>query len=163
MLDMGATTIWERWDGFVQGRGFAWPLMNSFDHPVFGSVGEWVWRDVVGINPDETQPGYKHFIIRPRPAPQLDWVRGSYDSIRGQIRSEWTIADGNIVMTVEVPAGTTATVFVPTNNSETVRESGRPTAEAKGVRLLRKESEAVVFEVESGYYRFTASGVPTSS
>ena len=68
MVDMGATTIWEHWDSYVKGRGFQDPNMNSFNHPAFGAVGEWVWRELAGINPDEEQPGYKHFFIRPRPA-----------------------------------------------------------------------------------------------
>ncbi len=68
MVEMGATTMWERWDGYVQGRGFQDPGMNSFNHWAFGSVGEWVWRELAGINPDDEQPGYKHFVIRPRPA-----------------------------------------------------------------------------------------------
>ena len=72
MVDMGATTIWERWDGYVKGRGFQDPGMNSFNHWAFGSVGEWVWRELAGINPDDEQPGYKHFVIRPRPCRRTD-------------------------------------------------------------------------------------------
>ena len=68
MVEMGATTIWERWDGYVKGRGFQDPGMNSMNHWAFGAVGEWMWRDLAGINPDDEQPGFKHFIIRPRPS-----------------------------------------------------------------------------------------------
>jgi alpha-L-rhamnosidase len=51
-LDQGATTIWERWDGYVVGRGFQNPGMNSLNHWAFGAVGEWMWRHIAGINPD---------------------------------------------------------------------------------------------------------------
>ena len=65
MIDQGATTIWERWDGYVRGRGFQDPGMNSFNHWAFGAVGEWLWRELAGINPDEQNPGFKHFIHPP--------------------------------------------------------------------------------------------------
>jgi len=77
MIDNGATTIWERWDGYVKGRGFQNPGMNSFNHWAFGAVGEWIYRTVLGINPDEAQPGYKHFEIRPRPGGDVTWAKGS--------------------------------------------------------------------------------------
>ena len=94
MIDNGATTIWERWDGFVKGRGFQDPSMNSFNHWAFGAVGEWLWRNVIGINPeDPANPGYQHFIIHPRPGGGLSWAKGSYDSIRGPIVSDWKIDD----------------------------------------------------------------------
>ena len=156
MVDMGATTIWERWDGYVKGRGFQDPGMNSFNHWAFGAVGEWVWRELAGINPDEDQPGYKHFVIRPRPCGGLTWVKARYDSIRGPIVSEWKIADGRFQLHVEIPANTTATVFVPAKDAAAVTESGKPAAEAAGVKLLRTEAGTAVFAVESGRYRFEA-------
>ena len=87
MVDQNATTIWERWDAYVAGRG-RWgghqhPIMNSLNHFGFGSVGEWVWRELAGINPDADDPGYKRFVIRPRPCGDLTWLKASYDSIRG--------------------------------------------------------------------------------
>ncbi len=125
MVEMGATTIWERWDGYVKGRGFQDPGMNSFNHWAFGSVGEWVWRELAGINPDDEQPGYKHFLIRPRPCGDLAWARARYDGIRGPIVSEWSIAGGQIRLHVEVPANTTATVIVPTSSPAAVSEGGK--------------------------------------
>ncbi len=154
MVEMGATTIWERWDGYVKGRGFQDPGMNSFNHWAFGAVGEWVWRELAGLNPDDSQPGWKHFTIRPRPCDGLTWVKARYDSIRGSIASEWKNADGRFQLEVEIPPNTTATVFVPANDAAAVTESGNPAAKAPGVKLLRTESGAAVFAVESGRYRF---------
>jgi len=76
MLEQGATTIWERWDGYVKGRGFQKPTMNSFNHWALGAVGEWMWRNIIGLNPDETKPGWKHFVIAPLPGGGLTWARG---------------------------------------------------------------------------------------
>jgi alpha-L-rhamnosidase len=156
MVEMGATTIWERWDGYVKGRGFQDPGMNSFNHWAFGAIGEWMWRELAGINPDDAQPGFKHFTIRPRPCEGLPWVKARYDSIRGPIVSEWKQSDGRFELLVEVPANTTATVVVPTKDPAAVTESGRPASEAVGVKSLGTEPGAAVFHLESGRYRFEA-------
>jgi alpha-L-rhamnosidase len=109
----GATTIWERWDAWVPGRGFQNAGMNSFDHFAFGSVGEWMFRHVLGINPDIDHPGYEHFTIHPRPGGSLTWAKGSYNSIRGEIASSWKIENGQFVLDVKIPANSTATVVLP--------------------------------------------------
>ncbi len=154
MIDQGATTIWERWDAIVPGRGLQSPTMNSFNHWAFGSVGEWIWRELAGINPDETQPGYKHFYLRPRPCGGLTWVKAAYDSIRGPIKSEWKIADGKFYLNVIIPANTTATVYVPAKSAEAVIEGAVLAAKAAGVRFIRMEEGLAVFHVESGRYNF---------
>ena len=156
MVEQGATTIWERWDGYVKGRGFQDPGMNSFNHWAFGAVGEWVWRELAGLNPDDSQPGYKHFFIRPRPCGELNWLKSRYESIRGPIRSDWKIAGGRFELHVEIPANTTATVYVPAGDAAKVTESGKPAAEASGVKFLKSENGSAVFAVQSGVYDFTA-------
>jgi len=156
MIDNGATTIWERWDGYVKGRGFQDAGMNSFNHWAFGAVGEWVWRNVAGINPDETHPGYRHFVIRPQPGGGVTWAKGRYDSIRGRIESGWRIAAGSIMMTVVVPPNTTATVYVPTQDAGAVKEKGRAASRATGVTFLRREKGAAVYRLSSGHFVLTA-------
>lgn len=154
MVDMGATTIWERWDGYVKGRGFQDPGMNSFNHWALGAVGEWIWRELAGINPDDAQPGFKHFVIRPRVGGDVTWVKARYDSIRGPIVSEWKVKDGSFSLDVTVPANTTATVYVPAKNADAVTEGGVPASQASGVKFLKMENGAAVFSVESGRYSF---------
>jgi alpha-L-rhamnosidase len=151
-IDQGATTIWERWDGYVPGRG--WYL--SLNHYALGAVGEWVWRHLVGINPDDQHPGYQHILIRPRPGAGLTWVKGEYNSIRGPIAVAWKVAEGGFSLDVTIPANTTATVFVPDTSADKVSESGQPLAQTKGVRFLRLENGAVVVAVDSGQYSFLA-------
>ncbi|MBI4326051.1 MAG: family 78 glycoside hydrolase catalytic domain [Chloroflexi bacterium] len=163
-VDMGATTIWERWDGYVKGvgrwGGFQNPDMNSFNHWALGSVGEWVWRELAGINPDEERPGYKHFTIRPRPGGDLTWVKARYDSIRGPITSEWKVADGRFQLLVEIPANTTATVYLPAKSAEAVTEGSTPAAKVENVKFVRMEDAAAVFDVGSGRYSFRAEVRP---
>ena len=118
MIDNGATTIWERWDGYVKGRGFQDPGMNSLNHWAFGAIGEWMWRHIIGINPDETKPGWKHFFIAPKPGGNLTWAKGSYQSIRGEIISDWKIEKGKFHHQIVIPPNTTATVRIPAEKGD---------------------------------------------
>jgi alpha-L-rhamnosidase len=152
MIENGATTIWERWDGYIKGRGFQNPGMNSLNHWAFGAVGEWMWRTVAGLNPDDAAPGWARFTVKPEPGGGLTHARGAYDSMRGPIRSEWTVAGGVLTLKVALPPNTRATVYVPTKNADAVMEGGRKAAEAPGVKTVG----AAVYEVGSGSYEFRA-------
>ena len=153
-IENGATTIWERWDGYVKGRGFQNKGMNSFNHYAIGAVGEWMYRVILGINNDDERPAYEHFILRPFPGGGLKWAKGSYNSIRGRIESSWRVADGKLKFDVTIPANTTATVYVPANDAASVMESGKPASGSVGVQFLRMEDGAAVFRVQSGRYSF---------
>ena len=155
-IRQGATTIWERWDGYTDTKGFQDPGMNSFNHYSLGSVGEWLYADVAGIGLDPTAPGYKHIVLRPRPGGGLTFARSAYDSMHGRIESAWKIDKGGFAYEVLVPANTNATVYVPAANVDAVREGNRPAAQSEGVRFLRMENGSAVYEVGSGRYHFTA-------
>ena len=153
-IEMGATTIWERWDGYVAGRGFQDPGMNSFNHWALGSVGEWIWRDIVGINPLEDHPGYEQFVVHPQPGPGFTWAKGQYDSIRGRIVSDWRIDGDRFTLKLQVPPGTTATVYLPSTDASATTESGQPTGRAPGVQSTQTEGSNTMYRVESGRYEF---------
>ncbi len=156
-IENGATTIWERWDGYVKGRGFQDKGMNSFNHYAIGAVAEWMYRVMLGINNDDSQPGYEHFVLHPIPGGGVTWVKGSYESIRGKIESSWRVDGTTFEENVTIPANTSATVYVPAKSLEQVTESGVPASRALGVRFVRMEGDAAVFYVESGKYTFTVS------
>jgi len=156
MVKQGATTIWERWDGYVKGRGFQKPMMNSFNHWALGAVGEWVWRNVVGLSPDESRPGWKHFTVAPRPGGGLTWARGRYDSIRGTIVSDWRVEAGRFRLDVTVPANTTATVSLPARDAESVTVDDKPPVASGLVRPLGARDGRASFMVSSGRYRFVS-------
>jgi alpha-L-rhamnosidase len=154
MVRMGATTIWERWDGFVEGRGFQNPGMNSFNHWALGSVGEWVWRTLVGINPDPEHPAYRHVEIRPRPLPGLTRVDGEHLSVRGPVRVAWELGAGEFRLDIQLPPGTEGTVVVPCRDPNRVTESGLGIEEAEGIESLpAREPGTACFAVGSGSYR----------
>ena len=154
-VKQGATTIWERWDGWTPERGFQDPGMNSFNHYSLGSCGQWLYDSVAGIGLDAEKPGFRHVVIHPRVGGGLTSACGSLRSIRGLITSSWAVKNGLFSLEVTLPANTTATVYVPAANAAAVQESGKPAAESVGVKLLRAEGGEVVFEVQSGSYTFT--------
>ena len=155
----GATTIWERWDGWTDEKGFQDPGMNSFNHYAFGSVGRWLFNTVAGIDTEE--PGFKRIRIEPKPALApgaggFTYAKATYDSINGKIISDWKIKDNTFTLNVTIPANTTATVYVPAANVESVKESGRNATKAEAVRFLQAENGKAAFAVGSGTYKFTS-------
>ena len=156
-IQQGATTIWERWDGWTEEKGFQDPGMNSFNHYAFGSVGEWLFRFVAGIDLDPEVPAYKRFKIHPHVGGGLEYAKAEYHSIHGKIVSGWKLENGNLVMDVTIPANTSAFVYVPTEDISQVTESGKPVKDSEGVKFLRMEKGAAVFEVDSGSYIFEST------
>jgi alpha-L-rhamnosidase len=109
----GATTIWERWNGWTKEEGFFVPHMNSFNHYSLGSVGEWLFRHVLGIEIDPEVAGFQQFILRPYIADGLDHAQGYYRTLHGEIRSAWRRRDSRFEWTFTVPANTRARVYLP--------------------------------------------------
>jgi alpha-L-rhamnosidase len=151
-VDQGATTIWERWDGYVKGRGFQDKGMNSFNHYAIGAVGEWMYRNILGIQPDPASPGYKHFFIAPRPGGGLTYAKGMYHSIAGTIAVRWEKTDSKLFLDVDIPVNTTATVILPKGM---VQEGGKPVKSVKGIALLKEDEKTLHYTVPSGHYTFS--------
>ncbi len=164
-IDQGATSLWERWDGFYPGRGFQDPSMNSFNHYAFGAVGEYLMSCVAGIERDPDQPGYAHFFIYPRAGLQIPSAGASYHSIRGTIESDWKIEGDDFVLDVTIPPNTSATVVIPALSVESVHESGKSVLEAapnvlpldykKGLQGAEIPGRAS-FDVRAGKYHFVS-------
>ncbi|MCW2918361.1 MAG: alpha-L-rhamnosidase [Actinomycetia bacterium] len=154
-LRHGATTIWERWDGYTNESGFQAPAMNSFNHYALGSVGEWLYRGVAGIDQAPDSVGYRDLVIRPRLG-DLSWARASYESVRGTVAVRWERDGGELRLDVTVPPGATATVHVPAADIDGVWESGRPVEQAAEVEIVGQEPGTFLCRVGSGEYRFTA-------
>ncbi len=148
----GATSIWERWDGWTPAKGFQDPGMNSFAHYSFGAVYQWMVENIGGICSDG--PAYKHIVIAPQLDPNLSWARTSYRSIRGEIASSWTRNDALVSLEVAIPANTTATIYLPAANAQEITEGGRPLAGSLGAKLVESKPGVAVIETGSGRYSF---------
>jgi alpha-L-rhamnosidase len=97
--------------------------MNSFNHYALGSVGEWLYRFVLGIDQEPGSAGFQRLLIRPHPGGSLRWARGSYESVRGLIRTEWRLDGDQFRLRVEVPPGAVASVRVPSRDGRMVRDA----------------------------------------
>jgi alpha-L-rhamnosidase len=150
----GATTIWERWDGWTPEKGFQDPGMNSFNHYSLGSCGEFLFGGIGGIRP--ASPGFKTIRVEPVIRNGLTWAKTSYDSIHGKIATDWKLDGNRLALEVVVPANTTATVYVPAKDQAGITESGKPVAQVQDVKFLRQENGQAVFEVGSGTYQFAS-------
>jgi len=174
-VDQGATTVWERWNSYTRDGGFHKDIsMNSFNHYAYGAVGEWMFRYMAGIAPDEHNPGFKHVILAPNPdtrtvlkhgQERVTDVDASYWSAYGYVKARWT-SDGTGTMTyhVTVPANTTATLYMPCPEGVEVTESGVKAEDADGVQLVERVGGKAVYNIGSGSYSFSVdvpSGVST--
>ncbi len=148
----GATSIWERWDGWTPDKGFQDPGMNSFAHYSFGAVYQWMVENIGGIRTDG--PAYRRIVIAPQPGGKLTWAKVGYTSIHGRIESDWRLDGGKLLVDVTIPANTTATVSLPTAVPGNVTESGQGLAQAECVKLLGVEAGRVQLSIGSGAYRF---------
>ena len=153
----GATTIWERWDGWTPEKGFQDPGMNSFNHYSLGSCGEWLFEYAAGIAPDFAHPGYKHTIIRPHPGGGLTFAQASIGTVHGRISSGWKRDGQALTVHVVIPANTTATVYIPAAFDSQISEGGKPAAAVDGIKFARMEGDAAVYEIGSGDYTFVSS------
>jgi alpha-L-rhamnosidase len=161
-VKMGATTIWERWDGWTPDKGFQNVIMNSFNHYSLGSCGEWLYGSVAGIDQDPAKPGFKQIIINPVPGGKLTQANGELKTIHGLVTSAWSSSNGDFTLTTTIPTNTTATVYVPAKDVGSVQESGKLVTSVEGVKFLRMENGAAVFAVESGRYQFTSGNAVVS-
>jgi alpha-L-rhamnosidase len=156
-VENGATTIWERLNSYTVEDGFGGNnSMNSFNHYSFGAVGAWMMSHSLGIERDQDNPGFKHFILQPSPDPDgvMKNAKGHYDSMYGKIESAWEVKNSTLTYKVTVPANTTATLYLPTNNVNTVKEGNQPIKKTKGIKLVEFKNGKAVYELESGSYKF---------
>jgi alpha-L-rhamnosidase len=155
MLANGATTLWERWEHATGGG------MNSHNHPMMGSVGAWFYRILAGIQANEGGPGFSSFSIRPEIVPDLNWVRSTVRTVRGQVKLEWTRTDDGLDISVQVPYGSMANIVIPgpiqcaiSESGTLVWENAQSVALPEGISSAQWEKEGVIFSLGGGVYNF---------
>lgn len=152
----GATTIWERWDGWTPEHGFQSARMNSFNHYSLGSVGEWFLSGILGIGQPRESAGYRDIELAPRFDPFLDHAQGALETPRGRIVSGWRREGDGVVWSVSIPPGRPATATVPT--APEITEGGENATHSHGVTLMDRNQRGIRLRLEPGTYelRFPA-------
>jgi alpha-L-rhamnosidase len=112
-VTQGATTIWERWDGWTEEFGFQTPEMNSFNHYAYGAIGAWMYSTIAGIDLDPNRPGYRHIILRPQPGGDLTHASARLQTLYGEVTSAWKRDQAAFRWEIVVPPNTTATAYLP--------------------------------------------------
>ena len=112
-VDNGATTIWERWNSYMLDKGMGPKGMNSFNHYAYGCVCEWIWETAAGIATSLDKPGFQHIIMKPVPDKRLGYLKASYQSAAGLIKSEWKYEGDQWIWDFTIPEGATASVTLP--------------------------------------------------
>lgn len=148
-VDMGATTMWERWNSYTKEAGFGDPGMNSFNHYAYGVVAEWLYSRMAGIRCDLSAPGFKKIILEPVADPSLEFVDCRYESPYGTIKSGWRYENGLPVYEMTVPANTSATVYLPERAAAYTVSGGTAT-------FIGNENGYAVYEIAAGQYEFVA-------
>jgi len=164
MIENGATTLWELWQ---KREG---PSMNSHNHPMFGSVGSWLYKTLAGINLDERAAGFAKLRIAPAMVRDLMFAAGSIESVRGRIVSTWKRTPKSVTLEVEIPCGSEAEIVIPKFNlinvvlkegGTSIWAAGKPAGAAAAGVLSIEEKDAeklVLIKAGSGRYVFELSG-----
>jgi len=155
-VKMGATTIWERWDGEKPDSTFETPGMNSFNHYSYGAIGDWMYRQMAGLDTYEDGPGYHHIKIQPHIGGGFTDAAASLQTYYGKTSSSWKVNNDRVYMDVDIPANTTATIFVPASQAADITESGKKLAAVRDIKVDGVEGGYVQLNVGSGQYHFSA-------
>jgi alpha-L-rhamnosidase len=155
-ITQGATTMWEHWHSYHHEKGFQNPSMNSFNHYAYGAVGDWMYRNIGGIDADPRQPGYGHVVVRPRPGGGLTWAKAKLLAPNGPVASQWKLEGKVFTLDLVVPPNSTATVYVPAAKASAVTESGLPAAKAPGVKFVEFAQGSAIYKAGSGRYTFVS-------
>jgi alpha-L-rhamnosidase len=150
----GATTIWERWDGIKRNGSFQDEGMNSFNHYAYGAVGKWIYGFIAGMDIDPDKPGFKNIIMNPNAPKELKFAKTNYHSIFGDIFTSWETKNDSFIFDVQVPANTTADVFLPTDVKEKISEGGKSLDTIKEIQFMNSLNGKTLLHIGSGKYHF---------
>jgi len=156
-VKMGATTIWERWDGIKPDSTFQTPGMNSFNHYAYGAIGDWMYRSVAGLDTYDDGAGYKHIRVQPHIDKRLLFAKADLSTPYGKASSAWKTENGKLALDVVIPANTTADIYVPTSQAEKITESNKALSASKEIKIGNTENGYVILKVGSGSYHFTVN------
>jgi alpha-L-rhamnosidase len=154
-VKMGATTIWERWDGQKPDSSFQTPGMNSFNHYAYGAIGDWMYRTITGLDTYDDGAGYKKIRIQPHTGGNLSYANADLETGYGKLTVHWKITEGKFMMDVEIPSNTTASIYIPATTAESITENGKPLSDQKEIVVTGSEANYIKLETGSGIYHFS--------
>jgi len=155
LVEHGATTMWERWNG-DQMRGD--PSMNSYNHYAYGAVAEWIYRYAAGIDTSPLDPGFHTIVLRPTLDPRLKNLDFSYQSRYGKIHSGWALSGTKGLWKLTIPPNSRGLLLVPSGKADAFSIDGQSLTQSAKVRLVENR-EGTGFELSAGTYSFTIDNV----
>jgi len=161
-VNLGATTIWERWNSLNPDGSISSTGMNSLNHYAYGSIVEWMYRDMCGLNPSSDEDGvtgFRHAKIAPKPDKSLQWAKVRYRSAAGVYESGWRIDEaGQITIEIVIPFNASSTIVLPDAHTNEILINGHKLHE--GVQIENN----VELTLGTGRYKieyaFLENGVP---
>jgi alpha-L-rhamnosidase len=150
LIDHGATTTWERWNGDQMRDD---PSMNSYNHYAYGAVAEWLYRYAAGIDTDPADPGFHTLYLHPNFDARLGQLALDYDSAYGTVHSDWSVQAGRVTWKVTVPPNTTARLATAQTNARDFTLDGKPLGSTAGVKSTKPDE----FLLPAGTYTFAAT------
>ncbi|HEX3436838.1 MAG TPA: family 78 glycoside hydrolase catalytic domain [Pseudacidobacterium sp.] len=148
MVDHGATTMWERWNG---DQMLGDPSMNSFNHYAYGAVGAWLYRFAAGIDTSTEDNGFHHILLHPHFNESLGSLSVSYESPYGTISSSWTDEHGKVQWNFTIPPNTIATIELPVATH--ILEEGKPIEQNSFLKIKKAGNGVGTIEAVSGSYQ----------
>jgi alpha-L-rhamnosidase len=142
-VDKGATTLWQTWQGDM-----------SLNHIMFGSIGEWFYSSLGGIRIDPGNPGFRRIILNPDVTERLEWVNSEYESLYGNIVSQWERGEGYFKWNIEIPVNTSARVYLPVKYGKKILESGNLVKNNAELNIMERNRDYWVLKVLSGNFAF---------
>jgi alpha-L-rhamnosidase len=153
-VKMGATTIWERWNGIRTDGSFEPASMNSFNHYAYGAIGDWMYRVMVGIDTYEDGPGYQHIKIEPHIGGSFTYASASLKTYYGTVNSGWKLSKDSIQIDASIPPNTNATVIVPARSRNEITENGKALSDDIKTGPSDNFNSSIRIEIGSGKYHF---------
>jgi alpha-L-rhamnosidase len=150
-VKMGATTIWERWNGIRTDGSFEPASMNSFNHYAYGAIGDWMYRVMVGIDTYEDGAGYQHIKIEPHIGGNFTFASANLKTYYGTLSSGWKLSGDYIQIDAVIPANTHATVILPAKSRNEITENGKALTDDIKTNV---SDNTIQIEIGSGTYHF---------
>lgn len=161
-IKKGATTIWERWDGIKPDGSFQNVGMNSFNHYAYGAIGNWMYKNIAGINMDENATAYKRITFKPLIGGNISAAKAQLETLYGQVSMDWKLTDNAIEIKINIPANATASLLLPGIPQGTITEGGRDIQKDTKIKVNQEPSQKINLSLGSGNYQFNYQFKPKS-